>query len=244
MAKEVVFKVKCKRAQKLLAGCVNEVLGPREDRAVQEHIAECETCRRELDTLKKVLELIDNVKVEYPPTSVWENFLPDLHRRIVDEAALVFKKQRRQRFYLLPGWAAVAAIVLILSTSIMLQDDPVIRPILVQRASNTAIAKDASPSTLENSSESTLVAGIISELLITEAEAEILRELRSAIQSEAMVFPYDDNYDDADVLIDVSGRTDTTTADDEKIIKYLEDNFAEFDDGPMIESDDSEFGAI
>ncbi|MFC1716468.1 anti-sigma factor family protein [Candidatus Poribacteria bacterium] len=235
--------MKCKRAQKLLAGYVNEVLGPKESHAVQEHIAECEICRRELDTLKNVLELIDNVKVEYPPTSVWENFLPDLHRRIVDEAALVFKKQRRQRFYLLPGWVAVAAIVLILSTSITLQDDPVIRPILVQRASNTAIAKGTSSFTMKSDSKSTLVAEIISELLITEIESEKLLELRSAIQSEAMIFPYDDNYDDADVLIDVSGDADAK-ADDEKIIKYLEENFAEFDDGPMIESDDSEFGAI
>ncbi len=243
MVKGVVSKVKCKRAQKLLAGYVNEVLEPKESHAVQEHMVACGTCRGELDTLKKVLEFIDNVKVEYPPTSVWENFLPDLHRRIVDEAALVFKKQRRQRFYLLPGWAAVAAIVLILSTSIMLQDDPVIRPILVQRASSTGIVKGISPSTMESSSESMLVAEIISELLITEIEAEKLRELRSAIQSEALIFPYDDDYDDADVLIDVSRGTDTR-ADNEKVIKYLEDNFAEFDDGPMIESDDSEFGAI
>ncbi len=235
--------MKCKRAQKLLAGYVNEVLKPEENRAVQDHIAECEICRKELGTLKNVLELIDNTKVEYPPASVWENFLPDLHRRIVNEAALAFKKQRRQRLYLFPGWAAVAAIVLILSTSIMLQDDPAIRPILVQRASNAGMIKDTSSSTMEGSSESTLIAGIISELLITAVEAEKLRELRSAIQSEAAIFPYDDHYDDADILIDVSEGTDTT-AGKEEIIKYLEDNFAEFDGGPMIESDDSEFGAI
>ena len=49
--------MKCKRAQKLLAGYVNEVLKPAENRAVQEHIAECEICRKELGTLKNVLEL-------------------------------------------------------------------------------------------------------------------------------------------------------------------------------------------
>ena len=77
MAKGVVLTMKCKRAQKLLAGYINEVLEPEASREVQEHVAECGICRKELGTLRRVLELIDNVKVEYPPTSVWENFLPD-----------------------------------------------------------------------------------------------------------------------------------------------------------------------
>ena len=235
--------MKCKRAQKLLAGYVNEVLGPQENREVQEHVADCEICRKELYMLRNVLELIDNVKVEYPPASVWENFSSDLHRRIANEAALVFRKQRRQRFYLLPGWAAVAAIVLILSASIVLHDEPVIRPILVQRASNVGTMSGISSSTAESSPESIFLAGVVSELLITEAEAEKLRELGSAIQSETFVFPYDYHYDNADALIEVNEGTDTTV-DDEEVIQYLEDRFVEFDEGPVIESDYGEFGEI
>ncbi len=59
--------MKCKRARKMLADYVNEVLDTEGNREAQEHVARCEACRRELNTLEKVLELIDNVKVEYPP---------------------------------------------------------------------------------------------------------------------------------------------------------------------------------
>ena len=110
--------MKCKHARKVLADHVNEVLESEDSRLVQEHVAECDSCRRELDMLRKVLKLTDDVKVEYPPASVWENFLRDLHRRIEAEAALAFREQQRQRLYLLPGWAAsVAAVVLILAAS-------------------------------------------------------------------------------------------------------------------------------
>lgn len=235
--------MKCKRARKMLADYVNEVLDTEGNREVQEHVARCEACRRELNALGKVLELIDNVKVEYPPESVWENFLPDLHKRIANEAALVFKKQQRQRLYLLPGWAAVAAIVLIISASAILDNRSEIEPIHIQRASNIEISGNAYLSRTESDSESTLVTGIISELLITEADAEKLEELRNALQPEIQVFPYGYHYDDDDDLINVGEDADGAS-DDKEIIRYLEDEFAEFDEDPMMESDDSEFGAI
>ena len=236
--------MKCKRARKMLADYVNGILDTEGNRKVQDHVARCETCSRELNALGKVLELIDNVKVEYPPESVWENFLPDLHKRIANEAALVFKKQQRQRLYLLPGWAAVVAIVLIIFASAMLNDRSAIKPIHMQRASNTEIRRNVSPSRMESDSKSTFVTGIISELLITEADAEKLKELRNAIQPEIQVFPYGYHYDDDDdILINVGEDTDAAS-DDKEIIQYLEDEFAEFDEDPMMESDDSEFGAI
>jgi len=228
--------VKCKRVQKMLADYVNETLEQGDGRRIQEHITGCETCRRELDILRSVLGFVDDVKVEYPPASVWDNFLPALHKRIANEAALVFKKQQRQRLYLLPGWAAVAAIVLIISVSAVLNDRSAIKPIRIQRANNTATRERASLTTTEVASESTLVAGIISELLITEAEAQKLKELKSAVQPETLVFPYGYHYDDDDDA--------NTTLDSKEVIQYLEDKLAEFDEGSMMESDDGEFGAI
>jgi hypothetical protein len=241
LAKSRRLTVKCKRAQKMLADYVNEVLEAGDRHQLQQHVVECEICRRELDILKTVFRLIDDVEVEYPPASVWQNFLPDLHRRIENEAALLFKKQKRQRFYILPGWAATVAVVLILLTSLMLQDHAPIRATGVREAESIRFAENYPAA--EDASEFALVAGAISRVLITEAEAEKLRELRSASQPETPMFPYYPHYDDSDALIDTRGEADTTQ-NNEDVIKYLEDEFAEFDENLMIESDDTEFGAI
>ena len=41
--------MKCKRIQKMLADYVNEILGSEDTKLVQDHIAECDSCRREVD---------------------------------------------------------------------------------------------------------------------------------------------------------------------------------------------------
>ena len=66
----------------MLLDYVNGILGPEDSHLIQEHTTGCDLCGRELDTLSKILKVIDGARVEYPPASVWENFLPDLHRRI------------------------------------------------------------------------------------------------------------------------------------------------------------------
>lgn len=234
--------MECKHAQKMLADYVNEVLETEDSRRLQQHIAECENCRWELEILRKVLGLIDDVKVEYPSASVWENFIPDLHRRIENEAALMFMKQQRRRLYLLPGWAATAAVVLVLFASLMMWNRPAIRSTQVQIADSIQATED--PSLTKDSSGSMLVAGVISEVLITEAEAEKLKSLSGTAQPGIPVFPYYYHYgDDDEDLIDTNSDTDTVL-DDEDVIKYLEDEFAEFDKDPMMESDDGEFDAI
>ena len=96
--------MKCKRAQKMLADYANQVLEPEDRHLVQEHIDQCNSCQQELDTMQNVLRVIDNNTVKYPPAPIWENFLPDLHRRIEREAALIFRKQWRQHLYIFPGW--------------------------------------------------------------------------------------------------------------------------------------------
>jgi hypothetical protein len=227
----------------MLTDYANEVLEASDRRKVQEHVAECEICRSELNSLQAILEIADDVKIEYPPASVWENFLPDLHRRIANEAALVFRRQQRQRLYLLPGWAAVLAIVLFLSVSLILQDSSSIRPIQIERASNIGIVKSVVPSATKSDSDPMYVAEVISEVLITEAEAEKLRELQNTIQQEISVFPYYLYYDESDILIDTGEDTDTTS-DREDVIKYLEDEFTEFDESLITGSDDSVFGEI
>lgn len=218
--------MKCKRTRKMLTDYVNGVLDPEDIILVQEHIAECNSCRQELQMLGKVLNLVEDARVEYPPASVWENFLTDLHRRIESEAFIVFRKQQRQRFYLLPGWiAGTTAVLLILFASVMMRYYPAANPPQIQVAENTEIA--------ENSSEQELVVGLISRVLITEAEAAKLKELRNFTQPETLTAEY--HYDE--ILAETSWEA-SPTEDDEGFIQFLLDNeFAEFDDNTVVESE-------
>ena len=239
--------MKCKHAQKMLTDYIDEVLDAEDSRRVQEHINGCDSCRRELDVLRVILGHISDAKVEYPPAHVWENFLPDLHRRIEREAILAFRKQRQQRFYALPGWVTSAAVVvLIFIASMMLRYYPYERPIWLQRAQNIEIIRSQSLPKAKETSEPALVAGIISDVLITDAELAELEKLKSFILSEdpALAYQYDEdviNY--TDDLGD--GVRETETQDNEGIIKFLlENGFMEFDEATGIESDSGEFGAM
>ena len=229
--------MRCKRVRKMLADYVNEVLKSEDSHLVEEHIFECDSCRQELGVLRRILRLIDDVKVEYPPASVWENFLPDLHKRIESEAALVFRRQQKQRLYLLPGWVTAVAVLIIFGF-VGLEYLPPVRLVQPQKAENIGMLGGSSPSVVEDSSEQVLVAGAISKVLITEAEALELRKLKNFIQSETLTVPY---YHYDDVLVDMNGET-SGTEDEEDIIQFLlENEFVEFDENPMMESDGSEF---
>jgi hypothetical protein len=107
-----------------------------------------------------------------------------------------------------------------------------------QRAENIGMLGDSSPFVVEDNSEQVLVAGVISKVLITEAEALELRKLKNFIQSETVTVSY---YQGDDVLVDMSGEM-SGTEDEEDIIQFLlENEFAEFDESPVMESDGSEF---
>ena len=237
--------MKCKRARKMLLGYVNGTLEQEDNHLIQEHITGCDLCRRELDTLNKILKITDNAKVEYPPASVWENFLPDLHRRIEREAALIFGKQYRQRLYFLPGWAAfVTIVILTVFTIVMPKYYPSAVPFryqTVENVENTETVETSSPPVVEDSSEPVIVAGMISKMLITEAEAAELDKLRNFIQSEVLI-PL--HYGEDDIMINITEES-SSAEDDEGVIQFLlESEFAEYGDNPVIESDIADLGAM
>lgn len=234
--------MKCKRARKMLLGYVNGTLEQEDSYLIQEHTTGCDLCRRELDTLSKILKIIDNGKVEYPPASVWENFLPDLHKRIEREAALIFGKQYRQRLYFLPGWAAFVTIVILTVFTIVMPKyyRPAV-PFRHQTAENIETVEASSPPVVEDSSEPVIVAGMISKMLITEAEAAELDKLRNFIQSEVLIPPH---YGEDDIMINITEES-SSAEDDEGVIQFLlESEFAEYDDNPVIESDFADLGAM
>ena len=240
--------MKCKHVQKMLADYIDEVLDIKDRHRVQEHIAGCDSCRREMKMLRQILSHIDDAKVEYPPVHVWENFLPDLHRRIEQEAILAFKKQRRQRFYAFPGWVASAAIVvLIFIAAMMLQYIPYDRPVWLQSAEDIQITRNR-PIKTEEASEPALIAGIISDALITDAEVKELEKLKSFIQSEDPSLAYQYYEDITDYTAELSSETQTQkaeTGDKDDIIQFLlENGFVEFEEATIIESDSGEFGSM
>jgi len=235
--------LKCKRARRMLLDYVNGILGPEDSHLVHEHTTGCEPCRSELYTLNKILKVIDDAKVEYPPASVWENFLPDLHKRIEREAALIFRKQYKQRLYFLPGWAAFVTIVILTIFTIAM---PKYYPSAVlfwrQTAENTETVETSSPSVVEESPEPVIVAGMISRMLISEAEAAELEKLRNFIQSEVLIPPH---YGADDIPINITEESRSTEEDDEGVIQFLlEGEFAEYGDNPIIEPDVADLGAM
>jgi hypothetical protein len=241
--------VKCKHAQKMLTDYIDEVLDAEDSRRVQEHIAGCDSCRRELETLRIILGHINDAEVEYPPAHVWENFLPDLHRRIESEAILAFKRQRRQRFYALPGWMASAGvIVLILIASMMLRYYPYDRPFWLQSPENIEIIRNRSLPRVQSTSEPAIIAGIISDILITDAEVKELEKLKNFIQSEdpALAYQYYDGVTDYPGELDEEMQKQKLDIQDrEEIIQFLlENGFVEFEEATITESDSDEFGSM
>ena len=72
----------CDEIKELLAGYQDGELEACQQEAVQRHLAECETCRRELARLEKVKEVTGRVQYKDLPLEVWERYWHDLYRRI------------------------------------------------------------------------------------------------------------------------------------------------------------------
>jgi hypothetical protein len=230
--------MECKSARKMLVDYINQVLSPEKSLLLQGHLASCNSCRQELETMKKVLGLINSVKVEYPPDHVWNNFQSDLHQRIESEAVLAFRKQQRQRLYFLPGWAAsIAAIVMIIFTSVILTYHPSSSSIKLSDSKKIDAMAYKSKNTREYGSEPKLVANVISDVLITETQAAEIKKLVDFQQSEN---PYYYEYTLNDVLVELGN-----TKESEGLIRsLLNDEFTLFDDNQSLEFSNDEYGSM
>jgi len=79
--------MKCKKVQKQLPEYLEGTLTENTSTLVYEHLQNCNACRRELRTFEKTIQLAGNIQVEYPPTELWENFVPILHARMAQKEA-------------------------------------------------------------------------------------------------------------------------------------------------------------
>ncbi|MBD3183680.1 hypothetical protein GF312_15420 [Candidatus Poribacteria bacterium] len=205
----------CKRSRKLIADYVNGFLEPKKIRKFKEHIAECEDCLQELRETEHILQLIEELKVEYPPEVIWKNFLPDLHKRIQKEAVIAFNKQQKQRLYLLPGWlASTAILVLTILASAMLWNNEDTAPMKIQRI-YTSESKGTPP-------ESVIIAGEISRILITESEAAEIEKLEDFTYTEP-IFPFQ-HEEEYSTKISDKNQDKINTDNNEGYIEFMLEN--------------------
>lgn len=112
--------MKCRKTQKLLPGYLDGLLSADELKKVEDHIHNCDACRKEYQIFEETIRLAGSLEVEYPSPDVWEAFIPMLYVRIMREME---KESRHKRFFLqflrlkLVGIAS-AALILVFSALI------------------------------------------------------------------------------------------------------------------------------
>jgi len=73
----------CNRVKKLLEPYLFGELSETDKMRVENHLTECPNCAREVVSLQKVLKVIRRKEDEKFPQQMWDNFLPDLHKKLV-----------------------------------------------------------------------------------------------------------------------------------------------------------------
>ena len=90
--------MKCGWVEDLIPEYFDGILDQYQLDLVTQHLENCEDCKLELDAIDRLLDLVDNVEVEYPSAMKWNGFWGDLRRKI----ALVQVDQRSS--FLNLGW--------------------------------------------------------------------------------------------------------------------------------------------
>ena len=72
----------CDEITVLLSGYIDDELDQDERDRVETHLAECESCRRELTELQRVVEMTEMMRFKDPPNDVWTNYWHGVYNRI------------------------------------------------------------------------------------------------------------------------------------------------------------------
>ncbi len=70
------------RFKALLMGQIDGELAPGERKELEEHLAGCPECRRELEEFRKLKEVTDMVRFEEPEDRVWEHYWGGIYNRL------------------------------------------------------------------------------------------------------------------------------------------------------------------
>lgn len=215
--------MKCWRIRKKILDYIDGNLTEKESLTLEQHITKCDHCRQEIEMFSKLTRFIH--RVNYPPASVWDNFLSDLHTRIKKEAARDFAKEEKRQSYVKWGWtfAAVTAVLFFVS-SVILEYQSTVVP-----KSNLKQIKVQTHSTSEKS-DNIVIAEIISDTLINEKEAAELKKLENITDYETYA---PDRYNSYAILTDLN--TETKPINENTIQSLLKGNFAQFDTADTLE---------
>ena len=216
--------MKCRRIRKKLLDYIDGSLSEKESLMLEQHITKCDHCHQEIELFSKLAKFIH--RVDYPPASVWGNFLSDLHTRIEKEAARDFAKEQKRQSYVKWGWTfAAATAVLFFVSSVILEYQSTVKP-----KNNLQQIRVQTRSSTSEKSESFFIAEIISDTLINEKEAAELRKLNNITDYEAYA---PDHYNSYAILPDLNAETKPTS--ESSIQSLLKGNFAQFDTADTVE---------
>ncbi len=233
--------VKCKRIQKKLIDYVDGILGAEERDIVEKHIRTCKSCRQEVNLLKKLPQI--NYKIEYPPDSVWDSFLDDLHRRIDHELYCEFIKQQNQKKWAFASLSAVALIIVIIFVSALTEYYTLSKPIRINE--NKELQQKSDLLVSENS-ENLFILGLISRTFIDDKDVKKLKYLNKYINSSdyyKVNYDYFKTYSNPDLEVDKE-YTDKKYKHKEPIQTLFNENISKLKNIYIMENEFDDTGAI
>jgi len=215
--------MKCKRIRKKLLDYMDRNLNEKTSQMVEQHIARCDFCRQEMELFIKLSKVI--YRIDYPPTTIWNNFLPDLHARIEKESAVNFAKEQKRQSYVKWGWTftAVVSVMFFISSILWEYQSP-------YKTEGTQQIKAKLNSSTTDGSDSLYIVEIISDTMIDEKEAVKLKKLVNTADYEAFV-PI--NYNSYYTLTDLN--TEKKMSNENVIQSLLNDTYSQFDNADTAE---------
>ena len=215
----------CKRIRKRLLDYTERNLSEKDSLMVKQHIARCDSCRQELALFIELSEF--TYKVDYPPASIWNNFLPDLHALIEKEAAVDFAKEQKRQSYVKWGWTfvAVASVMFFVSSIIFEYQSP-----FGTKGKNVQQTKIQARSKTVERSDSFFIAEIISDTMIDEKEAVKLKKLVNNADYEAFApTNYNPYYNLTEINVEPKHVSENV------IQSLLNDTYSQFDNTDSLE---------
>lgn len=232
--------VKCKYIKKKLIDYVDGILSEKERDIVEKHIKICKSCHQELSLLEKLPQI--NYKIEYPPDSVWDSFLDDLHKRIEHEVYCEYIKQQNQKKWALVSLSAVALIMIIFFVSTLTEYYVLSKPIRINENRNP----QKSDLLISENSESMFIFGLLSRTFINDKDVKKLKYLNKYLNSSdyyKVNYDYFRIYSGLDLEADKK-HTDVKYNRKELIQSIFDENISKLKNIYIMENEIDDTGAI